>query len=336
MRARTGAVAGLLAVLALGFARLGAPSAGGPAAAVPAPGPWRLWQDAQVFMAVDRLLSGGRSRVWLEMYEFGRPDLAARLVAARRAGSDVRVVYDPTVAATLVTARRLRAQGVPARPYPVDSKLHQIDHVKLLIAGSAALAGGMNWGSTSYRNHDYAVEVEDAGAVSRLAQIFLQDWSLAGGTPAPLAGRGAGEGPAVQTFPGDGIRLLIERDLIAARHRIRAEVFAFTDPEVIAELALASRAGVSVEVLLDPNQAVNRPTYALLRSAGVAVRWYRVAAGQKLHAKAGLFDGRLVVGSANWSRSGLGSNHELDLEVVAPAAVTAFNRRFELDWEAAG
>ncbi|MGH7902956.1 MAG: phospholipase D-like domain-containing protein [Candidatus Dormibacteraceae bacterium] len=305
-------------------------------APAPAPGTWRLWQDQAVFSAVDRLLAGARGRVWVEMYEFGRPDLAASLLAARRRGADVRLVYDPTVGVSRATAARLRGKGLPVRPYPVDDRLHQIDHVKLLIADGVALAGGMNWGVTSRLNHDYAVEVRAARPVARLGAIFLQDWRLAGGSPAPLPEPPGDAAEVAQTAPGEGIRALLEGDLARARRRIRAEVFALTDPEVIAALAIAARGGLDVRVLLDPNQDVNRPTYQLLRAGGVPVRWYPAAAGTKLHAKAGLFDRRLVVGSANWSRSGLGSNHELDLEVTAPADVEEFSRRFDLDWAAAG
>jgi len=52
-----------------------------------------------------------------------------------------------------------------------------------------------------------------------------------------------------------------------------------------------------------------------------------------LHAKVGLFDDTLVVGSANWTVSGLGVNHELDMETQDPQAVAAYGSRFETDWK---
>jgi phosphatidylserine/phosphatidylglycerophosphate/cardiolipin synthase-like enzyme len=51
-----------------------------------------------------------------------------------------------------------------------------------------------------------------------------------------------------------------------------------------------------------------------------------------LHAKIGLFDGLLVLGSANWTLSGLGVNHELDIETSEANAVGAYHSRFEADW----
>jgi phosphatidylserine/phosphatidylglycerophosphate/cardiolipin synthase-like enzyme len=123
--------------------------------------------------------------------------------------------------------------------------------------------------------------------------------------------------------------------LSGARARVEAEVFDLTDPDVLLLLQAAMARGVPVRVLLDPAQDVNRPGYALLRQAGLEVRWYRPPPRAKLHAKAVLADSRLVLGSANWSRHGLDVNHELDVETDDRAAVTAYAARFESDWEAA-
>jgi len=291
-----------------------------------------LWQDARIFVAVSQTMAAARSRLLVEMYEFGRSDLASALVAARSRGADVRVVLDPTVAATLATGRRLAAAGVPVRYYPVDDHAQQIDHVKLLIGDDQALVGGMNWGATSDRNHDYALLLRAPPALRRLSRIFEQDWGLAAGSPAPL---GPDTGPIAQTAPGAEIRRLLESTLGSARTRIEAELFDLTDPDLVLLLESASRRGVGVRVLLDPGQDVNRPSYALLRRNSTEVRWFRPPPGAKLHAKAVLADGLLVLGSANWSRHGLDVNHELDVATADAAAVAAYAARFEADWQAA-
>ena len=266
------------------------------------------------------------------MYEFGRADLAALLGAATARGVAVRVVLDPTVRQDRPIATRLAAAGVSVRWYPVDDRRGQIDHVKLLVGDGSALVGGMNWGGHSAANHDYAVEDADADDLARLRAIFEQDWSLAGGRPAPLT---ESAGRVSQTAPGSEIRTQLDNAIAGSRVAILAEIFAFTDPDVIAGLAAAHRRGVRVRVLLDPGEDVNRATYDLLGKAGVEVRWYPVAPGAKLHAKIGAFDDLLVLGSANWSRHGLGVNHELDLATGAREAVSAFRTRFEKDWEVA-
>ena len=303
------------------------------AAQVPAgsgrPEPVRLWQAACIFTLVGGLIESARRRVLVEVYELGRPDLVLLLAARRALGVDVRVITDPTVVASRHSADWLDGLGVPERVYPVDDGRHQIDHVKLLIADGEAVVGGMNWGAHSDRNHDYVLETRIPAEIERLVRVFEQDWALAGGRPAPLAPINA---EVAQTAPGEEIRTMLESALGAARERVWAEVFTLTDPDVIAQLAIAYRRGVDVRVLLDPNQPYNRRGYAVLKASGVDVRWYPIPRGTLLHAKIGLFDGRLVLGSANWTRSGLGVNHELDIETQDPHAVAAYGARFESDW----
>lgn len=293
------------------------------------PEPVRLWQDDRIFTLVGGLIGSGRRRVLVEMYELGRRDLVRALGAAGARGAVVQVITDPTVTASRRSAVQLDSLGVPERAYPVDDGLHQIDHVKLLIVDDEAVVGGMNWGAHSDRNHDYVLETRVGSEVRRLVSIFEQDWSLAGGHPTPL---GASTGEVAQTAPGQEIRSMLEAALPHASRRALAEIYTLTDPVVIDELVSAHRRGVDVRVVLDPNQAYNLHAYAVLVAGGVPARWYPVPRGALLHAKIGLFDGELVLGSANWTRSGLDVNHELDIETSDPAAVSAYAARFEADW----
>jgi phosphatidylserine/phosphatidylglycerophosphate/cardiolipin synthase-like enzyme len=265
----------------------------------------------------------------VEMYELGRRDLVAALGSAHARGVAVQVITDPTVNASRRSVVLLDTLRVPERAYPVDDVRHQIDHVKLLIADGEAVVGGMNWGAHSSRNHDYVLETHVQAEIARLVRIFAQDWDLAGGHAAPLA---PAPSEIAQTAPGEEIRAMLEGALGRARVRVLAEVYTFTDPQMLAGLAAAHRRGASVRVLLDPNQPYNRHAYAVLSSSGVAVRWYPVPKGALLHAKIGLFDGELILGSANWTLSGLGVNHELDIETQDPHAVSAYGSRFESDW----
>jgi phosphatidylserine/phosphatidylglycerophosphate/cardiolipin synthase-like enzyme len=290
----------------------------------------RLWQDASIFTLVGGLIGSARHRVLVEMYELGRDEIVDALHAARERGEDVRVITDPTVTASRASAARLDALGVPERAYPVDDSRNQIDHVKLLIADAEAVIGGMNWGRHSDRNHDFVLETGVTEDVARAARIFEQDWALAGGRPAPLAALVAS---VAQTAPGEEIRTLLRSAMAAAQRRVLAEVYTLTDSSVIAALATARRRGADVRVLLDPNQPYNRHSYALLGAAGVAVRWYPVPRGVLLHAKIGLFDGELLLGSANWTWSGLDVNHELDVKTEDPYAIAAYGSRFESDWK---
>ena len=292
--------------------------------------PVRLWQDASIFQLVGGLIAHAKHRVYVEMYELGRRDIVSGLAGDRLGGADVRVVTDPTVNASRASLDALQRSGVAARFYPVDDTAHQIDHVKLLIADDKAVVGGMNWGAHSDRNHDYVLETSDAVAVDRLLRIFEQDWSLAGGQPRLVPADPSSR--VVQTAPGEEIRQRLAAALRSARVRVWAEVYTLTDPDLLLALASAHQRGVDVKVLLDPGQPYNRHGFDGLRSAGVPVRWYPVAPGTLLHAKIGLFDADLLLGSANWTYSGLDVNHELDVETQDPLAVAAYGSRFSLDW----
>jgi phosphatidylserine/phosphatidylglycerophosphate/cardiolipin synthase-like enzyme len=289
----------------------------------------RLWQDAHIFDLVGALIGSARARVLVEMYELGRSEIVRALGAASARGVDVRVITDPTVSQSRKAIRQLDSLRVLERVYPVDDRRHQIDHVKLLIADQTAAVGGMNWGRQSDRNHDYVLETRVTREVARVTRIFDQDWQLAGGHPAPLA---AAVEEVAQTTPGAEIRAMLESALNHATHRVLAEIYTLTDPEVIAELVMAHRRGAMVRVVLDPNQSYNLHAHAVLRAGGVEVRWYPVPRGVLLHAKIGLFDGELVLGSANWTLSGLGVNHELDIETSNPGAVQEYRTRFDADW----
>ena len=325
----------MLFLLLFSLAGCSSPAAAAPAHAATdaATGEVRLWQDAAIFQLVGGLIDHARSRVLVEMYELGRADIVSSLGAAKARGVAVRVITDPTVAASRKSVRVLDALRISERAYPVDDSRHQIDHVKMLVVDGEAAVGGMNWGKSSARNHDYVLEIRNHAEVDRVTRIFEQDWSLAGGRPAPLP---AEDGPIAQTAPGSEVRSMLEHELARASHRVLAEIYTLTDGEVMAELVTAHRRGAVVHVLLDPNQVYNVHAYDVLRASGVEARWYPIPKGALLHAKIGLFDGDLVLGSANWTLSGLGVNHELDVRTSDPEAVQAYLNRFESDWSRSG
>ena len=320
----------LLLLLLLSLAGCSSPAAWALAAGGSAAGhDVRLWQDASIFGLVGRLIGSARQRVLVEMYELGRPDVVRELGEAAARGVDVQVITDPTVRQSRRSAASLDQLRVPERAYPVDDARHQIDHVKLLVADGEAVIGGMNWGKSSDRNHDYVLETTITLEVDRAARIFDQDWALAGGDPRPLP---PSAGDVAQTAPGEEIRAMLEGALARADRRALVEIYTLTDADVIAELVAAHRRGVLVRVIMDPNQAYNLHAYLVLRAAGVEARRYPVPKGALLHAKIGLFDGELVLGSANWTLSGLGVNHELDIETDDSLAVGQYAARFESDW----
>ncbi len=285
------------------------------------------------FAELNRLVSGARRSIEVEVYEFGRTDLAAGLVAARGHGVTVTVIDDPSETATASTALSLRANAVDVADYPIRTRM--IDHVKLLVVdGQVAVVGGINWGTRSAGNHDFDVEVRGP-AVANLRRVFKRDLVTCGRAevvPPPVPD------PSIlvaATLPGAEILPLVLGVVGGARRTLDVAMYTLTDAAVVEAMEAASARGVAERVLLDPSERPSDPSAASLRAHGVAVRLYR-GSGEKLHAKTAIADGATVVlGSANWTVSGFEHNHELDVAVPNDAVVaTAFEQQFDSDWTA--
>src|SRR5260370_34228921 len=69
--------------------------------------PVRLWQDASIFQLVGGLIGSAHTRVLVEMYELGRPDIVGELGDAVGRGVAVRVITDPTLVASRRSASAL-------------------------------------------------------------------------------------------------------------------------------------------------------------------------------------------------------------------------------------
>jgi cardiolipin synthase len=279
------------------------------------------------------LIDGARRSVAVEMYELGRPDLLAALIAAHRRGIAVEVIVDPSVDVSEASAARLRAAGVDVLEYPVRAMM--IDHVKLLIVDSAvAVVGGINWNTNSFANHDFDAELRGPVATN-LDAVFARDLITCGRTAPVLAGVDDAAIAVATTLPAAAIRPLAQDVIDRSTRSLDLELYVLTDTGIVHAVERAAGRGVAVRVLLDPEQRPSDAAAAELLGAGVAVRRYR-GHGEKLHAKAAIRDaGEVLFGSANWSTGGFRRNHELDVDIRASASVArAFLDSFDADWAA--
>ena len=281
-----------------------------------------LIRGEAAFPVIVQLLDAARSSVHLEMYELGRRELVDALLRAHRRGVAVTVVDDPSVDVTVASAGVLRAAGVDVVDYPVRPGM--IDHVKLLVVDdSLAVVGGINWGEPSWRHHDVDLEVRGP-AVTSLEAVFERDLVTSGRrATVPVPPRDPGIVVAT-TLPGPDIRPLALRLIDGARRTLDLELYVITDRGIVHAIEAAAARGVRVRVLLDPDQRPSDPYAAEMAAAGVPVRLFAALPGQKLHAKVGIADGRTVLlGSANWTNSGFGHNHECDVFLPDAAQVAA-------------
>ncbi len=285
------------------------------------------------FSELRRLVDQARSSVQVEVYEFGRADLASALVAAHQRGVAVTMIADPSESATAATAQGLRASGVDVVDYPVRARM--IDHVKLLVVdGEVAVVGGINWGAGSAANHDFDVELRGP-AVDNLSRVFVRDLVTCGRSETVPSDR---PDPAVHvgaTLPGAEVLPMVLGAIAGARRSLDVAMYTLTDADVVGAMEDAFARGVAVRVLLDPSERPSDPSAASLRAHGVDVRLYR-SSGEKLHAKTAIVDGSTVVlGSANWTVSGFQHNHELDVAIPSnPGIAASFEQQYDSDWAA--
>ena len=255
-----------------------------------------LRSGAPTFHELRALIDTAHASVHVEVYEFGQTSLADALITAHRRGVAVTVIDDPSELRTAVITVRLREAGVDVADYPVRKLM--IDHVKLLVVdGTVAVVGGINWGVNSPANRDYDAMVRGP-VVGNLDRVFLRDLVTCGravAVPDPLLD------PAIlvaSTLPATEIRPLALAVIESAHASLDLELFVLTDTGIVHALEAAQRRGVAIHVLLDPSQPSSDPSFQALRSAGVAVRLYR-SHGELLHAKAIVADARAVLfGSA--------------------------------------
>jgi phosphatidylserine/phosphatidylglycerophosphate/cardiolipin synthase-like enzyme len=308
------------------------PAQAGPPAAVGADTVTVLPRGVVAFPVIQRLVETARRRVDVEIYEFGRDDLAAALVDAHRRGLEVTVITDPSVAASEATAAHLRAAGIGVAGYPVRRQM--IDHVKLMVVdgGAAAVVGGINWGRASDLNHDFDALVRGPAAAN-LERVFLRDLATTG-RPAPVPAEVEDARVVIATtLPDAGIHPLALELVDGARATLDLELFVLTDAGVVHALVRAQTRHVRVRLLLDPGQRPSDASADLLRAAGVEVRLYR-GSGEKLHAKAAVADGhRILFGSANWTAGGFERNHELDIGLDSAEAAAPLLAAMRADWD---
>ncbi|MCY0876733.1 MAG: phospholipase D-like domain-containing protein [Firmicutes bacterium] len=245
----------------------------------------------------------------LTMYELSDPDILRALGQAHARGVDVKVVVDATEPHTLSTGLPfLRAHGILVRTLKIPGG---ISHIKSLVTedrhGLHALLGGMNFGSYSWENHDASVYFSHAE--QGFEGLFEQDYARAAGVQTEQI-----EYPLPLVYDDEILPAMLAA-ISQARHTIAIEAFAFTSKPFIAALEAAVGRGVSVRVLLDPQQSYNRKTAQELTAAGLQVRFYTPYNSEYLHAKILDVDqGRWVfVGSANFSLHGFSVNHEGDV-----------------------
>ena len=256
----------------------------------------------------------------VEMYEFTNPTLAQSLILAERKGASVKVIMDATYKGDSTTATVLKHAGIPVEMMHVGSDGYtNIDHVKFLQVGSTLLVGSVNWGTGSGYTTDSDRVFHNAKLAKEGQAFFGYDWRQA------ATGRNYVSDQhsflsinGVQLVTDNRIEPAVLHALAQARHSIQVSMFSFDDTKLMDALIAAKHRGVQVSITMDSHyeKYINERAYKKLKASGVAVRYAPYS--EVLHSKSAVIDGgkMVVMGSANWTNSGMKYNHELDVIVT--------------------
>jgi len=274
---------------------------------------------------IPQALAAARQRVWVEMYLLTAGDALDALVAAHRAGADVRVLLEPAPYGAADDNQgaylTLQQAGVDVRWFSMPGGLV---HIKLLLIDDAAWVLTPNLTSAGLtRNREYAIIDRAPADVARAEAVFQAD----------QAGRSLDDDASTRVLvsPLDA-RPRLTAVIDAARASLSVEIEELSDGAVIAHLAAARGRGVMVSAIVPAadRSAATEAAIAALRSAGVPVR---VLSSPPLHAKAMVIDGATAyLGSVNFTRASLDDNRELGVLVTDAPIVSRVAATLESDW----
>ncbi len=314
-------------------------------------------------------LRGAEKSVEASVYEIGDAYVWAFVEAARR-GVVVRMVVDPRSDPEMRNrAMTLGRAGVDCR---LLAQPDSLAHAKVVVVDDTRCAvgtGNLNGRNAPFHQEkgvplagtrEWWVMLDDVPTLTRLARAHvLRNWR-AGAPALGLAGSAALAAappihPVKPEYPileielaprrlrlasgGAGVRALEEELLVGTRHRALVtvpyvDVAAPAVAALIGALTAHARRGSDVRLLLG-RPPLSKSDLVMLRHIDVPIRVMdseQVATITTGHAKGIVCDESAVVGSANWSETGLSSNDEAAIAISHPDAAGYYAAAFERDW----
>lgn len=288
-------------------------------------------RDDNTFLAT--AIAGARSSIDVVAYILTDDVIENALVAAKRRGVTVRVLFDKdgnpnTASANAPAKTKLTGAGVPWKAGPARfANVHQ-KTVVIDAAGSGAKAYVMtlNPSAAGFNdNREYAALITRAAELTDLGRLFAADWNNAAepSLDSPLV--------VSNSNARDRITQLVRK----AERDVLATLEVFTDGDMRGVLVQRKNAGARIRIVLaDPRDvSANTANAAVLKSYGFEVRFLHTPV---MHAKLIVVDGVLAyVGSVNMTPTSMNGNREVGLIVDQAAIVNQLKAQAEADWNAA-
>jgi phosphatidylserine/phosphatidylglycerophosphate/cardiolipin synthase-like enzyme len=278
------------------------------------------------------LIAAARHSILIKQFSFDHPAILEAVIAAHRAGRNVRVMLNPHRSsgdrANDATEAALRAEGVAVA---WSSPRFAVTHEKsTVIDDTLALIATFNLSEKYFSlTRDYGLVVSDQAAIAEIRACFEADWNHVPFHPpagSSLLWSTANSRPVMSGF------------IDAARETLDIQHPKFVDATILDRIADAHARGVKVRVLCGGRHGISEwdvlDTFSALRILyRLNVRVHKQK-NLRLHAKLLIADDRrALVGSMNIDRSAFDLRRELGLVVSDPAAVRRLRGIFADDWE---
>ncbi len=283
--------------------------------------------------ALAAAIDGAQTSVDMAMYNLSLPSIGDALLRAYRRGVTVRLVVDDATYADEVPAR-LRDAGIRV----VSDEREELMHNKFTVLdGQEVWTGSLNLSTGgTYSDYNNLVRIRS----TRLAQDYTAEFEEMFldhrfGENSPmntLYPRLTLDGRTVEVYflPEDAVedRLL---DLVgSAQESVDFLAYSFTLDYLAETMIDLERSGIQVRGVMDADQEASNQggEYDRLVDAGLDVRLDPFDG--LLHHKVIIVDGQWVVlGSANFTRSGLFQNDENLVILNDPTLASSFETEFE-------
>ena len=269
-------------------------------------------------------IRNAKSSIALELYLLTDSSFTGALVAARKAGRDVRVLLEqgPTGVSNNTSYAALQAGGVPVK---WASNAYPFTHAKALIVDGATLYNmTCNLSVSAFTdNREYVLVDTDPSDVAEASAVFEADWAMAA-TP-PVSGL---------VISPTTARPKLEKLLAGAAGRLDIEWEALSDTQIAFRIQERIKAGVATRIIV-PSNVLGAASQAVLNALKAVGAQIKLLDKPYIHAKMILVDGeRGFVGSENATANSLDKNREVGVlwqnaEVARTLAAT-----FQSDWTA--
>jgi phosphatidylserine/phosphatidylglycerophosphate/cardiolipin synthase-like enzyme len=273
-------------------------------------------------------IQGAKRAVHVEAYMLTDQPLIDALVAAKKAGRDVKVVLEqyPYLASGANDAAfsALRSAGVSVTWVQTT---FQLTHTKTLVIDPGQPTGvawimSLNLSAVAFTgNRDYAALASDPADVAEADAVILADY--ANTADARVTHR-------LVVSPEDS-RTKLTAMIDASTKTLDVEMEELSDGTIQARLATAVKRGVVVRLVMASSpSSTTKASLDWLKANGVLVK---TLSTPDMHAKAMIVDGaRAYVGSVNFTAASLDKNREIGVITDTPATLTRLSTTIAADY----